>query len=310
MRRIEEGAAGAAKPAASKPAAAAPAAPAPLRQRLPPLRLPLRKSGAGGAPAEPAGPLSPLVRKMAREMQLDLTQVKGTGAGGRITKQDVEAYAGGQAAPAPVVAPAAAAPRGRGSGSGGAAPMAPLPPAGQAKTRIEPMSTMRIKIAEHMVMSKRTSAHVTTIHRVDMTKVAKMRERHKAQFQAAYGFGLTYLPFITRASVAGLRQYPLLNSSLDNNNIIYHNEIHIGIAVALDNGLIVPVIRGADEKNVLGLQRSIVDLAARARSRQLKPDEVHGRDVLDHQFRQLRQPDRHAGDQSAAGGDPGRGHGG
>jgi 2-oxoglutarate dehydrogenase E2 component (dihydrolipoamide succinyltransferase) len=154
--------------------------------------------------------------------------------------------------------------------------MAPLPPAGQARTRIEPMSTMRIKIAEHMVMSKRTSAHVTTFHRVDMTKVARMRERHKAQFQAAYGFGLTYLPFVTRAAVAGLRQYPLLNASLDGNNIIYHNEIHVGIAVALENGLIVPVIRGADEKNVLGLQRSIVDLAARARSRQLKPDEVTG----------------------------------
>jgi 2-oxoglutarate dehydrogenase E2 component (dihydrolipoamide succinyltransferase) len=138
------------------------------------------------------------------------------------------------------------------------------------------MSTMRIKIAEHMVMSKRTSPHVTTIHRVDMTKVAKMRERFKAQFQANYGFGLTYLPFITRATVAGLRQFPLLNASLDGNNIIYHNEIHIGIAVALENGLIVPVIRSADEKNVLGMQRSIVDLAARARSRQLKPDEIQG----------------------------------
>ena len=125
-------------------------------------------------------------------------------------------------------------------------------------------------------MSKRTSAHVTTVHRVDMTKVARMRERHKAQFQAAYGFGLTYLPFIIRAAVVGLRQYPLLNASLDQHNIIYHNEINIGIAVALENGLIVPVIRDADEKNVLGLQRSIVDLAARARSRQLKPDEVTG----------------------------------
>jgi pyruvate/2-oxoglutarate dehydrogenase complex dihydrolipoamide acyltransferase (E2) component len=133
-----------------------------------------------------------------------------------------------------------------------------------------------LKIAEHMVMSKRTSAHVTTIHRVDMTKVAKMRERHKAQYQSNYGFSLTYLPFITRACVAALREFPLLNASLDNNNIIYHNEINIGIAVALENGLIVPVIRTADEKNILGLQRAIVDLAARARSRQLKPDEVQG----------------------------------
>jgi pyruvate dehydrogenase E2 component (dihydrolipoamide acetyltransferase) len=144
-------------------------------------------------------------------------------------------------------------------------------PAGQAKTRIEPMSTMRIKIAEHMVLSKRTSPHVTTVHRVDMTKVAKLRDRYKDQFKSNYGFSLTYLPFIARASVAALRQFPLLNASLDGNNIVYHNEINIGIAVALENGLIVPVIRSADEKNILGLQRSIVDLAARARSRSSSP---------------------------------------
>src|SRR6185503_12288836 len=213
---------------------------------------------AAAAPAEPAGPLSPLVRKMARENNLDLSQVKGTGAGGRITRQDVETHL---AQPAPAAA----------------APSAPPPAAGAvAKTRIEPMSQMRIKIAEHMVMSKRTSPHVTTIHRVDMTKVAKLREAKKGAFQQNYGYSLTYLPFIARASVAALRQYPLLNASLDGNNIIYHNEIHIGIAVALENGLIVPVIRNADEKNVIGLQRSIVDLAARSRSRQLKPDEVVG----------------------------------
>ena len=275
VARIDEGGAAAvAAPAAAKPAAAEPPS---VGQAVPPAEPPAEPAVAAPAPPpepaakEPAGPLSPLVRKMARELNLDLAQVKGTGAGGRITKQDVEAYTAAQpgpAAPPPAPLPAAAP----------AAPpaAAPLPPAGQAKTRIEPMSTMRIKIAEHMVMSKRTSAHVTTVHRVDMTKVARMRESHKAQFQAAYGFGLTYLPFITRAAAAGLRQYPLLNASLDNNNIIYHNEIHIGIAVALENGLIVPVIRGADEKNVLGLQRSIVDLAARARSRQLKPDEVTG----------------------------------
>jgi len=287
VARIEEGGAAAAKPAESKPApapaapAAQPAAP-PAAQPAAPPAAPQAAPPAAAAEApkaeaaEPAGPLSPLVRKMAREMNLDLAQVKGTGAGGRITKQDVEAYAAGQSQPAAPAAPAAVPAAPAQVAPPAATPVAPLPPAGQAKTRIEPMSTMRIKIAEHMVMSKRTSPHVTTIHRVDMTKVAKMRERHKAQFQAAYGFGLTYLPFITRAAVAGLRQYPLLNASLDNNNIIYHNEIHIGIAVALENGLIVPVIRGADEKNVLGLQRSIVDLAARARSRQLKPDEIAG----------------------------------
>jgi 2-oxoglutarate dehydrogenase E2 component (dihydrolipoamide succinyltransferase) len=183
--------------------------------------------------------------------------MQGTGAGGRITKQDVEAHL------APVApAPPAAAP--------------PAAPAAAPRTRIEPLSPMRIKIAEHMVLSKRTSAHVTTIHRVDMTKVAKTRERSKAEFQAAYGFSLTYLPFLTRAAAAALRHFPLLNASLDGSNIVYHNEINIGIAVALENGLIVPVVRDADEKNVAGLQRAIVDLATRARTRQLKPDEVQG----------------------------------
>ncbi|MDQ6704552.1 MAG: 2-oxo acid dehydrogenase subunit E2, partial [Acidobacteriota bacterium] len=139
-----------------------------------------------------------------------------------------------------------------------------------------PMSAMRQKIAEHMVMSKRTSAHVTTVHKVDMTKVARMRARHKEDFQARYGMSLTFLPFVARAAVEAIRAFPLLNASIEGANIIYHNEINLGIAVALENGLIVPVIRAADEKNVLGLQRSIVDLAARARSRQLKPDEVQG----------------------------------
>jgi 2-oxoglutarate dehydrogenase E2 component (dihydrolipoamide succinyltransferase) len=138
------------------------------------------------------------------------------------------------------------------------------------------MSTMRIKIAEHMVLSKRTSAHVTTVHKVDMTRVAKMRERQKSDVQQRYGISLTYLPFVTRATVEALRAYPVLNASIDGNNIVYHNEINVGIAVALENGLIVPVIRSADEKNVLGLQRAIVDLSTRARSRQLKPDEVQG----------------------------------
>src|SRR5215469_4183166 len=229
--------------------------------------------------AEPAGPLSPLVRKMAREHNLDLSRIKGSGAGGRITKQDVEGYLAQQAekppaaaAPARPAAPAPPVP----APPVQAPPAAPLPPAGQAKTRIEPLSAMRAKIAEHMVMSKRVSPHVTTVHRVDMTSVARMRERNKATFQANYGFSLTFLPFITRAAVVALRQYPLLNASLDGSNIIYHNEINIGIAVALENGLIVPVIRGADEKNILGLQRSIVDLSTRARARQLKPDEVQG----------------------------------
>jgi pyruvate dehydrogenase E2 component (dihydrolipoamide acetyltransferase) len=296
VAHIDEGGGASAQPAkpAAAPAkeAAAPAAPPPPAPQQPAeVATPEPEPApAPAAPAEPSGPLSPLVRKMARENNIDLARVPGTGAGGRITKQDVEAFMaqGAKAAPAapaaqpaapaapaaPVPPPAPAAPPPPPPAV--AAPTAPPPMAGPARTRIEPLSTMRAKIAEHMVMSRHTSAHVTTVHRVDMTKVAKMRERHKATFQANYGFSLTYLPFIVRASVVALRQYPLLNASLDGNNIVYHNDVNIGIAVALENGLIVPVIRAADEKNVLGLQRSIVDLATRSRARQLKPDEVQG----------------------------------
>ena len=128
-----------------------------------------------------------------------------------------------------------------------------------------------------MIMSKRTSAHVTTVHKTDMTKIAKMRERHKGEFQQRYGYSLTFLPFVIAATAARpFAHFPILNASIEGTNIIYHNEINIGIAVALENGLIVPVIRNADEKNVAGLQRAIVDLSTRARSRQLKPDEVQG----------------------------------
>jgi len=294
VARIDEGGSAAAAPPApakaAEPAQAAPTKQAPPPQQAAPVQetpsqetiqpTPAPQQVEDTAAAEPAGPLSPLVRKMARDNNVDLSKVKGTGAGGRITKQDMETYMSAkQAAPAaPPAAPAAPAapPAAPSYVAPAAAPAAPAPAGGQAKTRIEPLSQMRVKIAEHMVMSKRTSPHVTTVHRVDMTKVAKMRERNKALFQQNYGFSLTYLPFITRAAVVALRQFPLLNASLDNNNIIYHNETNIGIAVALENGLIVPVIRAADEKNVLGLQRSIVDLATRARSRQLKPDEVVG----------------------------------
>ncbi len=145
-----------------------------------------------------------------------------------------------------------------------------------AKTRIEPMSNMRQKIAEHMVMSKRVSAHVTTVHRVDMTRVAKMRAKHKEDFAQRYGMSLTFLPFVARAAGRSASHFPHRQRLYRRNNIVYHNEINLGIAVALEGGLIVPVIRNADEKNVLGLQRSIVDLASRARAKQLKPDEIQG----------------------------------
>ena len=297
--RIDEaGGNGASAPApAAKPAEAAPAQPlaqtpaAPTQQAAKPApqspapapATPPKQEAPAAQPsaaAEETGLLSPLVKKMAREYGIDLKQVKGTGAGGRISKQDVEAYMSAQGARTMAQpTPAQAAPA-QPAGSTAVVPAAPatpaMPRAEAPRTRIEPMSVMRAKIAEHMVMSKRTSAHVTTVHKTDMTKVAKLRERHKADFQQRYGYSLTFLPFVIAATVEALHDYPILNASIEGNNIIYHNEINIGIAVALENGLIVPVIRNADEKNVLGLQRSIVDLSGRARSRQLRPDEVQG----------------------------------
>ena len=273
--------------AAPAPAAAKPAAPPPPAAVQEPFVAEPRKepvaSSAGPypipvpEPQQPAptdGPLSPLVRKMAREYNIDLRQVKGTGAGGRISKQDLETYMSAQGAKtmAQATTPAAAA---QPSAPAPAAPP-PMPRAQAPQARVEPMSIMRTKIAEHMLASKRTSAHVTTVHKTDLTKVAKLRDRHKAEFQQRYGYSLTYLPFVIAATVEAIHEYPILNASIEGSNIIYHNEINIGIAVALENGLIVPVIRNADEKNVLGLQRSIVDLATRARSRQLKADEVQG----------------------------------
>ncbi len=262
--------------APAAPGASAPVIEAPAPAVSAPVSAPVSASVT-----TPAGPLSPLVRKMARENNLDLSKIAGTGAGGRITKEDVEGYLKAQTAPAaaPVAAaaaPAAPAPK---PAPAAVAPAAVAPvaqPGPTARTRVEPMSNMRQKIADHMVMSKRTSAHVTTVHRVDMTKVAKMRAKHKDDFAARYGMSLTFLPFVTRAAVEALRSFPLLNASIDGANILFHNDINVGIAVALDGGLIVPVIRNADEKNVLGLQRSIVDLASRARAKQLKPDEIQG----------------------------------
>jgi pyruvate dehydrogenase E2 component (dihydrolipoamide acetyltransferase) len=270
-------------PPTPEPAGAGPysfqPAPQPQASAAPPPTPTRQPDGEGDT-----GPLSPLVRRMAREYNIDLAQIKGTGAGGRITKQDVEAYMSSQAArtyaaPAgPAQPPAVQQPAPQPSQAAQAQPAAPppLPLAESAKTRSEPMSTMRQKIAEHMVMSKRTSAHVTTVHRVDMTKIAKLRDASKAEFQARNGFSLTFLPFVASAAGEALRAFPLFNASIDGKNIVYYRDINLGIAVALEGGLIVPVIRNADEKNVAGLQRAIVDLATRARSRQLKPDEVQG----------------------------------
>jgi pyruvate dehydrogenase E2 component (dihydrolipoamide acetyltransferase) len=277
---------------ASKPAAAAPpptprpAAPAP--------------TAAASGPAAPPRPSterihsSPLVRRMAKEHGVDLAAVPGTGAGGRVSKQDIEAFiAGGApssvsseeaeeaaepASPAPVAAPRAAAPPPP-AVSGGQVHIAfesavPREKMYFGNYEVQPMSIMRQRIAEHMVASKHVSPHVYSVDEVDMTKVAALRAKSKDEFEKRYETKLTFMPFFVKAAVAGLRAYPTMNASLDGTNVILHKEINVGIAVALDWGLLVPVIKSADEKNILGIQRNMNDLAERARTKKLKPEEV------------------------------------
>ena len=216
---------------------------------------------------------SPLVRKIAKDNNLDLAQVAGTGAGGRITKEDVLAYmekpGAAKAAPAPVSAPpAAAAPAP--AAAKPAAPAAPVPQPGE----LVPMSKMRTIIAQRMVDSKRISAHVHTVFKIDFTRIVKIREKEKNKYEQRNGVKLTYMPFITRAVIATLRKMPIVNAQMEGDAIRYPKNINIGIAVALDWGLIVPVIKQAEEKSFLGIARAIADLAERARSKKLKPDEV------------------------------------
>jgi pyruvate dehydrogenase E2 component (dihydrolipoamide acetyltransferase) len=215
---------------------------------------------------------SPLVRKIAKEHQLDLRQVPGTGSSGRITKDDVLQYIDkGGAAKAPAAtasAPATQAP---------AAPKpsaAPIPAAGPQPGELVPLTRMRSIIAQRMVDSKRTSAHVHTVFKVDLTRIVKIREKEKAKYEQRNGVKLTYMPFITRAVVATLRKMPIVNASMEGDAIRYHQNVNVGIAVALDWGLIVPVIKQAEDKSFLGIARSIADLAERARAKKLKPDEV------------------------------------
>jgi pyruvate dehydrogenase E2 component (dihydrolipoamide acetyltransferase) len=232
---------------------------------------------------------------MAAEHGIDLSSVPGTGAGGRISKQDIEAViaAGGAPAaapPSPSYAPPAPS---RPTPPPPAPSAAPAPPAvsgGQAHVafetavprekiyfgnyQIEPMTTMRQRIAEHMLASKHVSPHVYSVDEVDMSKIAALRAKSKDEFEKRYETKLTFMPFFVKAAVAGLRAFPTMNASLDGTNVVLHKEINIGIAVALDWGLIVPVVKGADEKNVLGIQRTLNDLAERARSKKLKPEEV------------------------------------
>jgi len=211
---------------------------------------------------------SPLVRRIAREHNVDLAQVLGTGLEGRITKEDILRFVEQHPAGAPpaggVARPAAAAP-----------PM-PAVPGAAVPGDLVPMSTMRKKIAEHMVASKRTSAHVHSIFEIDMTRIVKLRERERAEWEKRNSTKLTFMPFLARAVLAAIREWPIVNSSVEGESIRYHRNVNLGIAVALEWGLIVPVVKHAEEKNFLGLQRAITELAERARNKKLSPDDVQG----------------------------------
>ena len=252
-------------PAAAKAPAAAPPAPA----------APAAGGNGRGAGAETLTKedlrrqkSSPLVRRIAQEHNVDIRQIQGTGISGRVTKNDILGFIESGASRQ---APSAQGPR---PGSGQAALPAPGPVFRPGENvQIVPMSIMRKKIAEHMVLSAHTSPHVYSVYEVNFGRVAALRDKRKAEYEAA-GAKLTYTAFIAKVIVDALRQFPMVNASIDGDNIVYKKDINLGIAVALDNGLIVPVIRNADEKNLLGLSRAINDLGARARSKKLNPDEV------------------------------------
>ncbi len=288
-------------PQAAKSAAAPPPPPAAAAKPAAP--------AAQAAPAREGARIhsSPLVRRMAKEHGVDLSTVQGTGTGGRISKQDFEAHI---AAAAPRTKPRSRPSRPKPTFTHNRlrlqrASYTPPPPQRQAPPQapppastmggqhhvafetavprermyfgnyeVQPMTIMRQRIAEHMIASKHVSPHVYSVDEIDMTKVAAIRAKSRDEFEKRYETKLTYMPFFVKAAVAGLRAYPTMNASLDGTNVVLHKEINVGMAVALDWGLIVPVIKNADEKNILGIQRNLNDLAERARSKKLKPEEV------------------------------------
>ena len=219
---------------------------------------------------------SPLVRRIARENNVDLSRVQGSGLGGRITKQDILGYlekGPAQPAVAGSTAPIMSAPAPRqAAAQAPSAPPAPVAIPGE----IVAMSQMRKIIAQRMVESRRTSAHVHNLFEVDMTRIVNLRNKLKGGFEQRYGARLTFMPFFVRAAIIGLQQFPIINASVEGDSLHYHQHVNMGIAVALDWGLIVPVLKNAEEKNFLGLQRGIADLGERARSKKLVPDEVQG----------------------------------
>jgi len=278
---IEEAGAGSATavaPAAVKPAAV----PAPAPTPAPAL------AHAGGEAQGDGGRVfaSPLVRRIARQENVDLQQLEGSGWKGRITKKDIEDHLGrGGAAPAPTPAPAPVATpaptpapvaRPTPAATPAPTPAAPRPAAVAGRTQVVPMTNMRVKIAEHMVKSKATSAHVTTCHQVDVTRISEIREKEKADYETVYGTKLTLTHFFAGAVVQVLKEFPLINASIDGTNIVYHSYINLGMAVAVPEGLIVPVIKNCEEKSFLGLVRGINDVADRAKTKKLAIDDIQG----------------------------------
>jgi pyruvate dehydrogenase E2 component (dihydrolipoyllysine-residue acetyltransferase) len=292
-----------AAPAAVEAQAVSPPAPAPKVEA--PAPAPVRPPEPARRPAPPVAPVpaasppvatggtvesfeerirqrsSPLVRKIAQEHGLNIQEIEGTGIHSRVTKNDILSYIENRkVASAPATAAAAPAAAALEIGRSAPAP-APTPagrPALAASDRDEVVAMTKIRkiTAENMILSKRTSAHVATVFQVDYTTISRLREQNKDAFLAKNGVKLTYLPFIFRACIQALKEFPQVNASIDGDNIVYHKDVHLGMAVALDWGLIVPVIKNADEKSILGLARTSQDLAERARTKRLKPEEVQG----------------------------------
>lgn len=267
--------------------AAPPAPPAPTEQTAPPAAP---ATGVAEAAQEDDRRVrsSPLVRNIAKEHGVDVSQISGTGAGGRVTKNDILSYIenrgtatqpsapaaqpAAQPATAPSAAPARAAQPLRAPAE--ETEVGPQPFSDGDRVEIEPMSIMRRRIAERMVESRHISAHVTSFMEVDYTKTAKLRDQLKGEYLERDGVKLTFMPFIIKAVIEGIKKWPIVNSSIWGDQIVYKKDINVGVAVALDWGLIVPVVRNADEKSLLGIARAVNDLGERARKKQLKPDEV------------------------------------
>ncbi len=274
----------AAAPATEQKQAAPPASAA---ATPPPEAAEPQPAASAGAPTEKEvlrQRSSPLARRIAAEHGVDLAQVQGTGIHGRVTKADIVAHVERTVPPAASAPTPAAAPRPT-RPAAATTPGAPSYATGatmgpsrgfEGDELREPMSIMRQRIAEHMVESRRTSPHVHTVFEVDFSRVVALRQRAKDTFLSQHGLRLTYTPFVMAAAVEALRSFPVLNASLDGNEVVYHRHINVGVAVALPHGLIVPVVKRAEELSLVGLQRAITDLADRARNKQLKPDDVHG----------------------------------